>query len=302
MMKRILIVCLAGVVFSAASFAGGAGTTGAQFLKVNLAAKPMGMGGAYGAVSGDINGIVYNPAALAGIAGKEIGMTLSTYFEDVTAGLISAALPTENGALGVGITYLSVGNIEKRAGDTAAADGTFGNTNTMVTVSYAKKDLVMDGVTCGANLKLISETIDTSGASAVALDLAGLYAVGDNIVLGANLQNLGTGIQFTASSDPLPLNLKLSVSYKGISKLLLAADVDCGLSDSVYAVAVGGQFMFGEMFGLRLGYKTGYNSLGSMAGLSLGAGLSTEKIGVDLAFVPFGDLGNSIKLSFDLKF
>ena len=302
MKRRLEVLVLLTVVCSGLVFAGGVGTTGAQFLKINLDAKPMGMGGAYSAVYGELNGITYNPASLSGITAKEVGVAYSQHFEGVTAGQVNAAMPVKGCVAAAGITYLSVGDVEKRAGDTAAADSSIGASNMMLTLSAAKRDFIKEGVACGANLKIISLSLDDKSASAIAVDLAGLYNFNEKVTVAANLQNLGTGVKFTSVSDPLPMNLKIGAAYKRSGKLLLASDIDYGIGDGVSTVALGAQYMINSMFGLRVGYKSGYDSsLGSIAGLTAGAAFCTSKMGIDLAFVPFGDLGNAVKLSFNMK-
>lgn len=308
MVKKLLavaVVIAVGSVMSADLFAAGAGTTGAQFLKISPGAKPMGMGGAYSAVSGDSNGIYYNPACLAGMEAKELGFTYLQHFEDTSAGVLSAVFPSGSGAIGAGLTYLSVANIERRTADTADAIDTFGATDMMLTVAYAKKDMFMEGVYCGANLKIISQTIDVQAASSLAVDLAGLYPVSEKFTIGANLQNLGTGVKFSESeaTDQLPLNLKLGAGLKAGEKLLIASDIDVGLADSANYVAIGGEYLLNEMIALRLGYRIGYDtaSLGSLVGFTLGLGFTKSSFGVDLAVVPFGDMGTALRLSLNMK-
>lgn len=302
MVKKVFAV-LAVLALGSNLFAAGVGTTGAQFLKIIPGAKPMGMGGAYGAVAGDLNSITYNPAGMAGAEEKEFSATYIQHFEGVSAGMIAGIFPLDSGVLGAGINSLSVAGIDRTETDETVS-GTFGASDMMLTLAYAKKDLLLDGLCCGANLKIISEKLDTKPASAAAIDLACLLPLGDKFAVGLNLQNIGTTVKYVEEADPLPMNLKAAVSYKANDKLLAACDIDLGLTDQVTYVSLGGQFMLNELFALRAGYRLGYDtaSLGSIVGLTLGVGMNTSKFGIDIAIVPFGDLGNAMRLSLGMKF
>lgn len=53
------------LINQATTYAKGLGTTGAQFLKVGMGARPLAMAGAFSAVSDDVNSIYYMPIELA---------------------------------------------------------------------------------------------------------------------------------------------------------------------------------------------------------------------------------------------
>ena len=50
------------------------GTTAAQFLKIGIGARALGMGGAYSAVSNDVTALYWNPAGLS--SSKKNGIIL----------------------------------------------------------------------------------------------------------------------------------------------------------------------------------------------------------------------------------
>ncbi|GAG58644.1 unnamed protein product, partial [marine sediment metagenome] len=55
-----------------------------------------------------------------------------------------------------------------------------------------------------------------------------------------------------------------------------------------------------NIMALRVGYRTGPADEGS--GLTVGAGFRAGRILLDYAFVPYGDLGNTHRISLGMKF
>jgi hypothetical protein len=55
------------------------------------------------------------------------------------------------------------------------------------------------------------------------------------------------------------------------------------------------------MVALRTGYQFGRNT-GAGSGFSVGMGLTFSNLGLDYAFVPYGDLGDTHRISLGYKF
>ena len=99
------------LVIPAAVFAGG---TTASFLKLGSGARAAGLGGAYTAVSGDINSISYNPAGLAGLKRSAAGFTRAELVEGVSYNFLGYSRPAVKGNMGLGVNYLGQASIEGR--------------------------------------------------------------------------------------------------------------------------------------------------------------------------------------------
>ncbi|MEW6555914.1 MAG: PorV/PorQ family protein [Elusimicrobiota bacterium] len=288
----------------------GLGTTGAQFLKVGMGARPLAMAGAFSAVADDVNSIYYNPASLTRTeTGKnEVSATYLKYFEDVNAGFLGyAGCAREKHYVGVGLTYLQVDNIEKRdVSETKLGD--FGATDMALFFSYARKDIaqkLLEGVSVGGGLKIINSQIENERAFTVALDLSAYYPADDKLAFALNIQNIGPGVKYIDESDPLPLNIKVGAAYKALKDLTVACDLDEYIVDTKLYASIGAEYWIREdILALRSGYRFGYDtsSLGSVVGLGAGAGFRIWGFSIDYAFVPFGDLGDTHRISFGTKF
>ena len=298
-MKKILFSMLA-LCLPAGAYASGAGTTAAPFLKAAMSPRAVAMAGAFSALADDSGAVFVNPAGLAQSDKTEVGLDFSTYLQDAKMGNLSYAGKVGDNRFGFGATFMTVGGISKTLNDAVGAVpeiGTFDASDMAVTLAYAKKDIAaralphLDG---GLAVKFIRSGIDTKTAFAVAVDAGAIYHATDKINLSMAIQNLGTKMKFVDESDPLPLNLRAGALYKASEKFNLAVEINEYLQDEKFYPSVGAEYWFRNALALRGGYKFGYDTsnLGSEVGLSLGFGIKVQGLGIDYAFLPFGDLGN----------
>ncbi|MFH1541425.1 MAG: PorV/PorQ family protein [Elusimicrobiota bacterium] len=285
----------------------GLGTTGAQFLKIGIGARPLAMGGAFSAVTDDVNSIYYNPASLTRVKVREVSATYLKYFEDVNSGFIGYANKCfKKYYIGVGVAYLQVTNIEKRDLAKNEFDG-FGATDMVLFLDCAKKHVassLLKNLAVGAGLKLINQKIDDESAFTVALDLSAYYPANDKLSFAFNVQNISYGVKFIDETDPLPLNVKVGAAYKPIKSLTVACDLDEYIIDNKLYASVGVEYWIKNVLALRGGYRFGYDtsSLGDIVGLGVGSGIKIWGLTLDYAFVPFGDLSDTHRISFGTKF
>lgn len=297
------IICL---ILPAVSFSG-IGTTGAQFLKINPSARASAMGGAFAGLADDVFAIYSNPAGLSQLKKAELAATYLSYFADVKFGFIGYASQVRDlGVFGFGYTYLLVDQIEKRDINETKL-GEFNAKDTSLTVAYGRADAapaILDDLSLGASLKIISSEIDQTIGYTAALDLAASYNPMENLKTAVVIQNISQGIKFRDVTDKLPLNLKLGVTCLVSEKLNIGGEIDEYLFDNKFYSALGGEYQVVEKLSLRAGYRFGYDTanLGSTAGLSAGMGFRIWSVGIDYAFVPYGELGDTHRVSFMTKF
>ena len=72
-----------------------AGTTGYNFLKIGVGARPAALGGAYAAVSGAVESSAWNPAGLRGVRDRAATVSLTRYLVETQAGFLGAVFPGE---------------------------------------------------------------------------------------------------------------------------------------------------------------------------------------------------------------
>lgn len=302
-------------VVSSVGYAGGAGTTGAQFLKIDPSARPVGMGGAYSAVLSGADTVFYNPAGIASIERNEISGTYMSYFQSINYGSLAGVLPNgDESSFGIGVNYLGVTDIPRRSADdvndadgTSDPESTFGATDAALNMVYARRNpfpAVLDGLDLGVNLKTVYLTIDDENAFSAMLDVGGLYPVNEKLTLALALQNMGMNVKFNNESDPLPFNIKAGAALRPVDELTLAADINAYILDEIFYASLGAEYWVMDIVALRAGYKYGYDtdSLGSLVGVSGGMGVKAGKFGLDYAMAPFGELGNTHRVTFSTQF
>ncbi len=97
----IFLSLLVGVLifFVSPAFAGGVGTTGANFLKIQPGARGVALGGAFGAVADDAFGAYWNPAGIAEQPNSSLGFSHIEWLEGVTYDYIGSVFPLGNRAV-----------------------------------------------------------------------------------------------------------------------------------------------------------------------------------------------------------
>ena len=302
--KILTLTILSGIVFlpsvssAQVDINENAGTRSMGFLKIDVGAKAIGMGSSHVAIVSDLFASYWNPAGLSQMQRSQLGFMYNRWIEDINYGYISYAHPFVGlGVIATSIAYLSYGELDGRD-EQGNEEPPFRPFDLAVILSYSRK--FTPDIAIGVNAKWIREQIDDNGAQAYAFDLGGLYILpGSKMALGANLQHLGTKVKFIEESFSLPLNLKLGVAYKLLNdNLTMAVDLNKPADDDVN-LSFGMEFAPIEMLYLRTGYRYSLNGndLGAASGLSAGFGASIESYRIDYAFVHFGKLGPTHRVS-----
>ncbi|MCM2266862.1 MAG: PorV/PorQ family protein [Elusimicrobiales bacterium] len=285
-----------------AAQAAGVGTTGASFLKVGVGARELALGSAASSLTEGAGAIAWNPARLAALKQRNLSASYNMLFIDQSQGFLGYAAPLgeDMGVLGAGVNYLTVSDIEKRTDDTDSPLSKFSNNNTAVSFSYARAE-VMPGLAAGASLKYIEQKLDTQSDRALALDLGSSYALSKDWTAAFVVQNLGGKI----GPDKLPLTFKGGASTRFFGgKLAAAADLDWLANDELMYLDLGAEYAFNKLLDFRAGYQVGRSrdELGGLAGFAAGLGLKFDSFAFDYAYVPFGDLGDTHRMTLGFTF
>jgi hypothetical protein len=285
-----------------AAQAAGVGTTGANFLKVGVGARELALGSAASVLTEGAGAMNWNPGRLADLKQKSLSASYNMLFLDESQGFVGYASPLKEdmGVIGAGVNYLTVSNIEKRTTDSDAADSKFSNNNMAVSFSYARAE-VRPGLALGANLKYISQKLDTQTDKAVALDLGSTYKISPVWTAAFVVQNLGSSI----GPDKLPLTLKGGVARRFLDgSLAVAADADWLANDERFYLDLGAEYALNKFLAFRAGYQAGRSAdkLGGLTGLGAGLGLKFDRFTLDYAYVPFGDLGDTHRMTLGFNF
>jgi hypothetical protein len=297
----------------------------ALFLLFPVGATTVGMGQTAAAADGHGESVFQNPAGVASLSSSEFALHTATLAAGPT-NAITAFFPRHGiGVFGATLYLADYGDIEL-TDSSGTTNGRLSSRNFAFLATYATQ--LTGSVSLGVSYKLVQFAVTCSGACQSvpagqgvthALDVGGQFAVGADHALriGVALRNVGFPLQVNNrdQADPLPTRLIVGATYRVQLRpvddsvadrfdLRMAADVDSpwrqtGNPDIRLGVDVG----YREMVRVRGGYAFVHQGL---SGPSIGLGVATGAIGVDLArmFLTGTDLvtPNPTFLSFRVQF
>jgi hypothetical protein len=145
--------------------------------------------------------------------------------------------------------------------------------------------------------------LDSLKENAMAVDFGVLAQTPvKDLTAGFSMKNFGTDI----GPDSLPLTLAGGLAYTPFaSSLVLAADMNWLATERTGYFSVGGEYWISPNLAARGGYQFGHGAdelQSSIVGMSIGIGLKVNRFTMDYAFVPYGDLGNTHRITLGLRF
>jgi len=279
-----------------------AGTTGYNFLKIGVGARPAALGGAFTAITGDVESTAHNPAGLWGIQERRAAASYTSYLVDTEAGFLSVAMPGRKRVWGASLNYVSYGTLQ-RTDEDGANLGTF-EASDMAAYLTVAQPLWGGRLTVGASLKAIYSSIDDYTSDAYVIDL-GVTSRGplQGMTLGASLANLGTvNSGYTDGyEDSLPVMIRVGIAHTPAHTplpMLLLADLNWPNDNDLYA-SFGAEIKVSSRLYVRPGYSLQQGGVegDEELGLTGGAGLVLRRYRLDYAFNSYPALGDVHRIS-----
>jgi hypothetical protein len=322
-MKRLLAAALllASPVPLAWAVSEKAGTSGAEFLKLGADARGDAMGLAMTAAADDATSLYWNPAGLSQVEQAHLSATFSRMYEGVQYGFASFAAPLKSpitprrreyrpsgrGTVAAGLLYLNAGTLEERDNTGRLTGGSIAPQDVAVMAGWGAT--VTEDFDVGASMKYIQSHIQATAQTAAGDAGARWHAhVAEwPYIAAVSARNFGGTLRFHQQQDPLPSTVSLGQSLRPMKEVLLAFDLTAPRDHAVYpAFGIEGGIPVGEdsRVALRGGWcgRTSSGDLDGTTGITLGFGLRTFGFGMDYAWLPFGVLGSSHRLTFDYRF
>ena len=180
------------------------GTTGAQFLKIDIGARSMGMSGVNQLIRGDVEALYQNPAGLAWATKPQAMLSHTKWLADMPYSAVAAMYPVKNiGVIGAFVGHLSSGDIEETTVEQQDGTGKMVSTgHTVMGIGYGRQ--LTDKFTVGGVLKYVSERLDDVNSNALSVDVGISYDIGiKGVSLGMAIRNFGAGNQIERQVHPL---------------------------------------------------------------------------------------------------
>lgn len=304
-MRKIILLLI--LIIQPILLYSGGGKTGATFLKISPGARPAGMGGAYTALTGDLNCLYYNPAGIGVISRPQIGAMHTEWISDIRYDFAAGVFNVREGVIGISATLLTMGEMEGRGANREETED-FTATDFAVQLSYAKS--LSNSNLLGGSLKFIRQKIEDETANGIAVDIGLQRKITDSLNFGVTVRNLGPKMKFIQEGYNLPLTLGIGTGLT-IGGVTLALDANYEIIDENLKLSFGTEYLPIQFLALRGGYflTAIHNTAISdnelfepKNGLGGGIGINVLNYNLDYAVVPYSDLGTTQRISFVVSF
>ncbi len=300
------------------------GTTVMGFLKIDVGARAVGMGGASVAATRDATGMFWNPAGIARHSTSQAVFSHTNWIADIDYDWAGMTIPVGRiGTFGLNAAFVTMEPMERTTTIYPEGTGeTFDAGQYAFGLAYARE--LTDRFSIGFNFKYLNETIRNCSATGFSMDIGTLFTTNfHDMNIGMSISNYGTkmrmdGRELLVQHDidmvnpgnneninaalqteyfDLPLVFRVGVSMdvlKGLGNSNLYLSMDAlHPNDDVEYLNLGAEYIYQKFVALRAGYKSLFAER-SEEGLSLGAGLvmpvGGRKVLIDYAYRDFGVL------------
>jgi len=293
----------------------------AEFLKIGVGARALGMGGAFASIADDASAAYWNPAGLVQLRNREAMAMHASQFGGVEShnfGSVILPLESASGRSAIGITaiHLSIDDIRVTTGlkldDNGDPINDEGNITTKsaydlaLMLSYARD--LGDRWSAGVNVKLIRQSLVDAGSSfGIGADLGFLFRPRPSMSIGLKISDVSTTQLYWDSGRRETVSPTITLGAHTTSFLrALRGSITLGV-DAAFAfdgLQNADQFDSGSLSGNLLpGMEYWFRDtvalrLGSDAGsLTAGAGVRYRQFGVDYAFLDHEELDTTHRVS-----
>lgn len=313
------------------------GTASAQFLKIGVGARAMGMGGTFTAIANDVSTIYWNPAGLTNLPTTSLSVTHTQWFAEISHDYFGISVPlSTSDFLAVHAIALNTGEQEITTVTRPEGTGVYYDVSDLaIGLSYARA--LTDRFSVGLSVKYVQQTLHNESASTVSLDLGSYLKTGfHNLIIGMSISNFGgsmkldgtdlisitdinSGISGNYNPDaklkteeyPLPLIFRvgLAIDMVGGSDPVISSDMNrftfafegTHLNDNNERFNFAGEYSWDETVFARAGYKINYDTEEWAFGAGLNIPVGSQFVRFDYAYIEFGDLGNVSQFSLELR-
>ncbi|MDI6781642.1 MAG: PorV/PorQ family protein [bacterium] len=300
-MAYLLLILTTLLAFSPSAMAAD-DTTSATFLKIGAGARAAGMGDAFCGLADDAYAMHWNPAGLGFIKGSRFGATHLDWLTGISQEQVGFVqqIGAKTG-FGINISHLSANDFERT--NKNGIFGTFDAANTLLGLSLGRQ--IGNKFSLGLNMKYVHLSMDDIETAAYGVDTGMLWQVSRRLRLGLNVQNIGSEVKFIENSYPLPFNIKAGLNYSlGGLNLNIDANKAQGLETNVHA---GCEYLLAHTLALRAGIRSEVTSdkhgksSEMTTGISAGMGLQLGGFQLDYAYVPYGSLDVTHRVSLSVR-
>jgi long-subunit fatty acid transport protein len=296
-----------------------AGTAMAQFLKVGVGGRAVGMGESFVAVANDASALYWNPAGVAQMQKNELIFSHVNWPVDVRHEFFGYVhrLSSIN-FIGVSVTSLHTDDLEETTEFQPYGTGNFVSFGDIAAgLTFARK--MTDRFSAGVTVKYIEETLAELHARNVLVDLGTYYWTGFGssrfavsvVNFGTNIKPSGTvtfrdGTQASSFQDFSPptifrIGFATEIIQNHEHKMTTAVQLNHP-NDNAENVNLGMEYWWKSTLALRGGYRVNVDEESFTFGGGVSVPLNVFQFSLDVSYTDFGRLGNASRISANLRF
>ena len=316
------------------------GSTAANFLKLEVGARAVALGGAFTSIANDGTAMLFNPAGLADFQKPTFTYHNVDLYADIRQHFTGIVIPFgENSAIGVYVNYVNLGWIYRTDIEMQRRErGQYVfSSNSAYGFSIARR--LTDRVLFGISVKYIMEKYWNSSATNFALDFGTVYTPGvGGLKLGLAIKHLGPEMKinegpdftfFKKQEDAFPGNRQLpsrlimdkyalpttfsggvAFDFVGPTSIILPNDIHQltlltevnDAFDAPFRSIVGVEYMWNNMLSIRGGSKQNYDTFKYSFGGGVKIPIMNSEMVFDYAYADYGDLEGVYVTSIEIKF
>jgi hypothetical protein len=268
---------------------------------LGASARADAMGSAFTGVADDPSAVFFNSAGLSGLSNSRLSLNHNSYLGGSFEETFLVGLPAGDlGGFGGAIQYVFWGGLEARDA-LGVSQGTFEDNDVALSIGWGRE--WGKSFSLGAALHGTQQKVVNSLYTALSGDVGLLWIPLPDLRLGLVYSGFGTMV----AGQTLASDLKGGTSYRihmGGDKSLLLAFSGFYEPNGVSRLEGGMEGGYRNNLFLRAGYQIPLadNQVGGFDNFTAGAGIHFDAITFDYAYVPYGELGTSHRVSLTYDF
>lgn len=270
----------------------GAGTTAFPLLRVAYGPRACAMGESFTALSDDATSIFWNPGGLGTIKNTELFFSHHEWFGGIRDGVLAFVLRRDREAFGVSILVSNIDGIESRGSDQRIRED-LSVSSGIICFSYGMR--LLRDLSLGVTLKGLYDDLGEVTGRGWGMDIGGIYRLHHIVNLGLNLYNLGPSMHYGRERVKLPSGIRAGICIAPQFPVSVLMDINFSREDG-FNFHCGGEVWIGDILAVRGGYRRGPQDI-ALGGFTYGFGIKWRRLNLDYAFIPYGALGNTHRLS-----
>jgi hypothetical protein len=269
--------------------------------QLGASARSDALGAAFTGIADDDSALFFNSAGLSGLSNARISLNHNSYLAGTFEETLLVGLPAGDlGGFAGALQYVFWGALDER--DSFGVDqGTYDDNDIALSVGWGKE--WAKGFSLGAAVFATQQKIVDSLYSSLSGQAGLLWIPWNDFRLGLVYSGFGTPVEGQALASDFKGGLS-NLFHLSVDKTLLAAFSGTYEPNGVSRLQGGVEAGFQKNYFLRIGYQLPLsdNQVTGFANFTAGAGIRLGSLILDYAFVPYGDLGTSHRISLAYDF